>query len=111
MYHELHIKTQIPRRIRRIGHLPACLVLDCHDLGEAELEDGSIVTITWGANADYNCQKFNWSLCVFNGSDDGSAELIIDARSAAKLRSILSHSYTEWRAIDIEKVKRLCPNK
>lgn len=35
---------------KRIGSVPGCLFLQAHDLGEAVLEDGRTVTITWGGN-------------------------------------------------------------
>jgi hypothetical protein len=35
---------------KRIGSVPGCLFLQAHDVGEAVLEDGRTVTITWGGN-------------------------------------------------------------
>jgi hypothetical protein len=35
---------------RPLGSIPWCIALDAADIGEATLEDGSVVKITWGRN-------------------------------------------------------------
>lgn len=97
----LNENTIIPKKIRHIGCLPACIALDCADIGEAQLPDGSIVTITWGRNLEANSQKYYNSVgnCVYNGSNDGLAEIIIDEKAAEKLKSILVGGKASWITI------------
>ncbi len=87
---ECYIK---PMRYRRIGSIPCALLLGSSDLGEAQLIDGSIITITWGANIPPKQQVW-WAKehdvkIVYCGGVGQFAELVIPEPMAAKLRKIL----------------------
>lgn len=66
---------------RRIGSLPYAVALGSADVGEAKLEDGRRVLITWGRNLSKAEQFWHAHNTLFTpvwvGSDDGSCELII----------------------------------
>lgn len=66
---------------RHIGSLPFAVALGCSDIGEAKLQDGRRVLITWGRNLNKSEQFWfahNTSYVpVWVGSADGSCELII----------------------------------
>ena len=77
----------------RLGSLPGCVALECHDIGIATLEDGGCRTITWGANISPDKQAWYQEHTdykpVWIGAADGSAELIIPGKTAPKLLGIL----------------------
>ena len=84
----------LPVRYRRIGSIPAALLLGAADLGEAELDDGSIITITWGMNVGGSQQRW-WAVehdvkLVYCGGHGQFAELVIPDDIAKKLRKILT---------------------
>lgn len=66
---------------RRIGSLPFSVALGCADVGEAKLEDGRRVLITWGRNISRESQFWFAHNTVFTpvwvGADKGECELII----------------------------------
>lgn len=66
---------------RRLGSLPLCVALRSADVGEAKLEDGRRVLITWGAKVTPDEQFWhahNSGLqSVWLGSEDGCGELIL----------------------------------
>lgn len=66
---------------RHIGSLPLAVALGCADIGEAKLQDGRRVLITWNRNLNKSEQFWfahNTSFVpVWVGSADGSCELII----------------------------------
>jgi hypothetical protein len=76
---------------RRLGSLPLCLALGAADIGEAKLEDGRRVIITWGANVDAAGQFWHAHNSRFQpvwvGSSDGACELILgeDGESSDEL--------------------------
>jgi hypothetical protein len=84
----------IARTFKRIGSIPATLAMACCDLGEAVLEDGSVVTITWGRNINADEQRWYLTKTTFKpvwlNTADGSTELIIPDNDAKQLRSILT---------------------
>ncbi len=86
-------RTLTATHCRRIGSLPGCLAIYSADIGEATLEDGSIVTITWGRNLAPDAQEWHLQHSTYRpiwiGANDGSSELILPVATADKLRSIL----------------------
>lgn len=68
-------------RVRRLGSLPLAIAFGHADIGEAELEDGRRVLITWGRSVPTQQQRYyshrTEFMPVWCGADDGSAELII----------------------------------
>lgn len=82
-----------PLKIRHLGTLPAVLALGSCDLGEAMLPGGEHVTITWGRNLSQKDQdwfeKNTAFRPVWNGSDDGAAELVIPEPEASALLGIM----------------------
>lgn len=84
---------------KRIGSIPGCLFLQAHDVGEAVLDDGRTVTITWGANltghGEFENSLFKpelvqlpdvWEL----NERRANYEMLIPEAIAAKLRPILT---------------------
>lgn len=66
---------------RHIGSLPYATAFKCAGVGEAKLEDGRRVLITWGRDADKD-EQFWYAhnttfVPIWTGSDSGTCELII----------------------------------
>lgn len=65
----------------RLGAIPLAFELGACDIGEAELESGERVRITWGRNLSPHSQRWHAisTSCrmVWVGADDGSCEIIL----------------------------------
>jgi hypothetical protein len=82
---------------KRIGSVPGCLFLQAHDLGEAVLEDGRTVTITWGGNfhGDEFTDWFQPEFVQLSDVSEGNTrranyEMLIPDAIAAKIRPTLT---------------------
>lgn len=83
---------------QRVGSLQLCLALGCPDIGQARLDTGEVVFITWGRNltsaqAEWFDQHTSFEP-VQVGPD--SYELILPRIQVALLMSILSDKRDLW---------------
>lgn len=97
MHEQLHAGSlkAIPFTAKRLGSVPGCIALGCADVGEATLEGGEKVSITWGLNLDAKRQawflKETFFRPIWISADNGSCELILPPETAGKLLPILNH--------------------
>lgn len=85
----------IAKHMRHLGSIPGCIALNAVDVGEARLEDGSLVTITWGRNLDAAqvvdvVKRTTFQPVQISSHPDAVCELILPEPMATKLRAIIS---------------------
>lgn len=81
-----------PKKVSYVGFLPCALALSCCDLGEAELEDGSKVTTTWGRNLTRDQAQWyldNTEFNIIKTPMSSVYEIELLPRYAEKLLSII----------------------
>lgn len=91
MHEQLSEKTvkAVRHSAKRIGSIVGCIAMGSCDIGEATLETGEKVYVTWGLNLDKEKQEWFAANTGFRpiwiGADDGSADVIIPHEFAKKL--------------------------
>lgn len=87
---------------RRIGSLPFAVALGIADIGEAKMEDGRRVLVTWGRNLSKDEQFWHAHQTSFApvwlGADDGACELILCETFGSS-----DHSDWLWLGIRIQR--------